>query len=131
MSSVNTLVFYIEPETIQATPVDVVKSFEKSLDNPATLTWFLSCLRKEGAYQPELLRAIVVELAKSKTVDDHSKVAKRIQKYISKTSLKDFDVTGLMNEVWDQQQAAYEALTPEELAAYNALSPEELLKHSF
>jgi hypothetical protein len=85
----------------------------------------------QGSDPAITLEEIVTALAKSKKTDDHDKIAARIQTMISETRLKGFNVQAHMENVWTQQQAAYDALTPEELAAYNALSPEELAEHVF
>lgn len=94
--------------------------------------WFLLCLTQGAHGVKDTLDAVVTALAKSKKTDDHSKIAARIQDIIaSAPALKGYKVEARIDEVWAQQQAAYEALTPEELAAYNALTPEELAEHSF
>lgn len=93
--------------------------------------WFLGCLT-QGSSVTNTMDQVVVALAKSKKTTDHRNIAARMQTLINGVpALEKYKVEARMEEVWDQQQAAYEALTPEELAAYNALSPEELAEHSF
>lgn len=93
--------------------------------------WFLRCLAQGNGVR-NTLDAVVTVLAKSKSTNNQAAIAARIQTIITSVhALQGYQVEARIHEVWAQQQAAYEALTPEELAAYNALTPEELAEHSF
>ena len=130
MSSCNSVVVYFPPAQLNTLVKDTVTTLVETPVQKLDKIFFLGCL-KQGNGARNTLNEIVTALAKSKKTDQHLKIATRIQTFIADTPLKEFDVKARINEVWDEQQAAYDRLTPEKLAAYNALSPEELAEHSF
>lgn len=131
MSSSTAVRVYVPKTQVQ----DLVKNTVNALVTtpPAMIDrkWFLGCLT-QGEGVKDTLDAVVTALAKSKKTNDHSAIAARIQSIILQVpAVKGYKVEDRIYEVWDEQQAAYDALTPEELAAYNAFTPEELAEHSF
>jgi hypothetical protein len=115
--------------------VELVKNTVKTLvETPMQFNkkTFLACLT-QGSNTRKTLIEVIEKLAKNKTLhpSDLTEIGERVQSFIHGTPLQDVNVLGIFDEVNAQQQAALEALTPEELAAYNALSPEELAEHAF
>lgn len=116
--------------------IELVKDTVKMLvETPVDMLdkkFFLSCLTK-GSNTRNTLIEVVKLLAKNKTLhpSDITDIGECIQTFINGTPLKDVNVCGILDEVNAQQQAAFEALSPEELAAYNDLKSEELAEHVF
>lgn len=132
-STNNAFCFFVPQAQVQDHIKNTVDTLVTTPPAKIDRRWFLLCLTQQGAYGvKDTLDAVVTALAKSKKTDDHSKIAARIQDIIaSAPALNGYKVEARIHQVWAEQQAAYEALTPEELAAYNALTPEELAEHSF
>ena len=130
MSSSTAVVVFVPRAEVNNLAIETVNMLVQTPINKIPKASFIGYL-KQGSYEKDTLNEIVTALAKSKKTDDHEKIAARIQSFLADTPLKEYNVKARMNEVWAQQQTAYDGLTPEELKAYNELTPEQLAEHYF
>ena len=130
MSSSTAVVAIVSGDELKTHITETVDFLAQSPIDQINKLWFNRAIAK-GSDAKVTLNEIVTGLAKSKKTDDQVKIAKRIQTFLDGTPLKEYDVMGRIYKVWEQQQAAYDALTPEELKAYNELTPEQLAEHYF
>lgn len=130
MSSCTTVVKFFpkdEMDSLVKAVVDVLVSIPAdSLKKVDFLRWL-----HQGSDPSIVLEEIVTALAKSKKTTDQDKIGARIQHLISGTTCSDFNVKAHIQMVNDQQDAAFLALTPEQLKAYNDMSEKEFLEFSF